>query len=99
MNIGRPPLAIITASLVVVFSLTGLAQAQPAPGPEGSPEGAWPELQGRLRIVHLSAHLETRALLNPDQVVRYEQLRGYCVRGSAAPNIVGSPSPDHNICY
>ena len=35
------------------------------------------ELQGRLRLVHLSAHLETRALLNPDQVVRYEQLRGY----------------------
>jgi hypothetical protein len=35
------------------------------------------ELQGRLRAVHLSAHLETRALLNPDQVVRYEQLRGY----------------------
>jgi hypothetical protein len=35
------------------------------------------ELQGRLRAVHLSAHLETRALLNADQVVRYEQLRGY----------------------
>jgi hypothetical protein len=35
------------------------------------------ELEGRLRAVHLSAHLETRALVNPDQVVRYEQLRGY----------------------
>ena len=35
------------------------------------------ELQGRLRAVHLSAHLETRALLNPDQIARYEQLRGY----------------------
>jgi hypothetical protein len=35
------------------------------------------ELQGRLRTVHLSAHLETRALLDPGQVVRYEQLRGY----------------------
>jgi dienelactone hydrolase len=41
MFIARLPLAIIAASLVVVFSLTGLAQAQPAPGPEGSPEGAW----------------------------------------------------------
>jgi hypothetical protein len=30
------------------------------------------ELQGRLR-----AHLETRALLNPDQIARYQQLRGY----------------------
>src|SRR5215469_9546815 len=35
------------------------------------------ELQGRVRAVHLSAHLETRTLLNPDQIARYEQLRGY----------------------
>jgi hypothetical protein len=35
------------------------------------------ELQGRLRAVHLSAHLETRALLNGDQLARYEHLRGY----------------------
>ena len=35
------------------------------------------ELQGRLRSVHLGAHLETRASLNPDQIARYEQLRGY----------------------
>jgi Spy/CpxP family protein refolding chaperone len=35
------------------------------------------ELQGRLRSVHLAAHLETRALLNPDQRARYLQLRGY----------------------
>jgi hypothetical protein len=34
-------------------------------------------LQGRLRAVHLSAHLETRALLNADQIARYERLRGY----------------------
>src|SRR5205085_12495477 len=35
------------------------------------------ELQGRLRPVHLLAHLETRALLTPDQIARYRQLRGY----------------------
>src|SRR5215470_14068846 len=35
------------------------------------------ELQGRLRAVHLTAHLETRALLNADQIARYQQLRGY----------------------
>lgn len=35
------------------------------------------ELQGRLRSVHLAAHLETRALLSPDQIAAYEQLRGY----------------------
>jgi LTXXQ motif family protein len=35
------------------------------------------ELQGRLRAVHLAAHLGARALLNPDQIARHEQLRGY----------------------
>lgn len=35
------------------------------------------ELQGRLRSVHLSAHLETRALLSADQLALYQQLRGY----------------------
>jgi hypothetical protein len=44
------------------------------------------ELQGRLRTVHLSAHLETRALLNADQIARYEQLRGYG----------DSPAPEHH---
>jgi Spy/CpxP family protein refolding chaperone len=41
------------------------------------------DLQGRLRVVHLSAHLETRALLRPEQITLYEQLRGY--EGTAAP--------------
>jgi hypothetical protein len=35
------------------------------------------ELQGRLRSVHLVAHLETRALLDADQIALYQQLRGY----------------------
>lgn len=35
------------------------------------------ELQGRLRSVHLAAHLETRALLNPEQIALYQHLRGY----------------------
>jgi Spy/CpxP family protein refolding chaperone len=35
------------------------------------------ELEGRLRSVHLAAHLETRALLNPDQIALYQRLRGY----------------------
>jgi Spy/CpxP family protein refolding chaperone len=35
------------------------------------------DLQGRLRVVHLSAHLETRALLSVDQLALYDQLRGY----------------------
>jgi len=43
----------------------------------GAATAAIAELQGRLRAVHLSAHLETRALLNGDQLARYEPLRGY----------------------
>jgi Spy/CpxP family protein refolding chaperone len=35
------------------------------------------ELNGRLRAVHLAAHLETRALLKPEQLALYRQLRGY----------------------
>lgn len=35
------------------------------------------ELQGRLRAAHLAAHLETRALLTPDQIALYQRLRGY----------------------
>jgi hypothetical protein len=35
------------------------------------------ELNGRLRAVHLVAHLETRALLRPEQLALYRQLRGY----------------------
>ena len=34
-------------------------------------------LQGRLRSVHLAAHLETRDVLTPEQLAGYRQLRGY----------------------
>jgi hypothetical protein len=42
------------------------------------------ELQGRLRLVHLAAHLETRSLLDQDQIARYEQLRGWRTGGTNA---------------
>ena len=34
-------------------------------------------LEGSLRSVHLTAHLQTRALLNVDQISLYNRLRGY----------------------
>lgn len=34
-------------------------------------------LQGRLRATHLAAHLTMRAVLTPEQVERYDELRGY----------------------
>ncbi len=35
------------------------------------------ELEGELRVVHLGAHLEMGEVLTPEQVVRYDELRGY----------------------
>jgi len=34
-------------------------------------------LQGELRIAHLQAHLEMKRTLKPEQVKRYDELRGY----------------------
>lgn len=48
-------------------------------------------LQGRLRAVHLSAHLDTRAVLSAEQVQRYGVLRGY--QGEPAG---GSPAHGHH---
>jgi hypothetical protein len=40
-------------------------------------------LQGQLRSVHLEAHLETKPLLDPHQLMLYQKLRGY--RAPVAP--------------
>jgi len=34
-------------------------------------------LQGKLRLVHLQAHLETKQVMTPKQIKKYDQLRGY----------------------
>src|SRR5207248_6981751 len=39
------------------------------------------DIQGRLRAVHLAAHLEMRAILTPEQVAQYDKLRGYTEGG------------------
>jgi Spy/CpxP family protein refolding chaperone len=40
-------------------------------------------LRSELRLVHLQAHLETRAVLDPDQLARYAELRGHASKGAA----------------
>lgn len=40
-------------------------------------------LRGELRTVHLRAHLETRAVLDPAQIARYAELRGHAPGGGA----------------
>jgi hypothetical protein len=39
------------------------------------------ELQGELRAVHLSAHIELTARLDHHQIAKYNQLRGYAAHG------------------
>jgi Spy/CpxP family protein refolding chaperone len=45
-------------------------------------------LRGRLRAVHLAAHLEMKRILSPEQVRRYDALRGYA--GDAAAPAPGA---------
>lgn len=47
--------------------------------------GAIASMDGRLRAVHLRAHLAMRDALEPAQVARYAQLRGYASDGHHAP--------------
>ena len=42
-------------------------------------------LQGRLRAVHLRAHLEMKEVLTPQQVAAYDTLRGYGEPAAAPP--------------
>jgi Spy/CpxP family protein refolding chaperone len=46
--------------------------------------GAIATLQGELRAVHLEAHLAQHSLLTPEQITRYDVLRGY--RGNSTPH-------------
>lgn len=51
------------------------------------------ESRGRLRRIHLAAHLRTPALLAPEQVARYVELRGYAV---APAGDTGHPRGDRH---
>jgi Spy/CpxP family protein refolding chaperone len=61
------------------------AQGQITPEHLSAATAAIGALQGRLRSVHLAAHLETRDVLTPEQLAGYRQLRGYGDR-TAAPH-------------
>ncbi|MDE2227773.1 MAG: Spy/CpxP family protein refolding chaperone [Alphaproteobacteria bacterium] len=52
------------------------------------------DLYGKLRAVHLSAHLETKAVFTPEQVARYAQLRDYTA--ASAPPDQAMPEPMHH---
>lgn len=43
------------------------------------------DIEGRLRFVHLAAHLETPEILTADQIQAYNHLRGYAVHPHREP--------------
>jgi hypothetical protein len=43
------------------------------------------ELQGKLRAMHLTAHIATRAVLTPEQIAKYDLLRGYQATAKSSP--------------
>ena len=40
------------------------------------------DVEAQLRFVHLDAHITTRALMTPEQVMKYDMLRGYAEHGA-----------------
>lgn len=48
-------------------------------------------LQGRLRAVHLVAHLDMVTILTPAQIAAYDKARGYSTSGTGAT----APAPGH----
>jgi len=51
------------------------------------------EMQGKLRDTHLKYHLATATLLSPDQLRRYNELRGYTQVGSSSDRQSDSIQP------
>ena len=52
--------------------------------------------QAKLREEHLLTHLEQTALLTPEQVSRYAQLRGYAVAPGSQPAASEASQPKHH---
>jgi len=59
------------------------AEREITPERLGAATRAIGDIQGRLRTVHLAAHLDTRALLSREQIREYDKLRGYTDPGTS----------------
>jgi Spy/CpxP family protein refolding chaperone len=44
-------------------------------------------LQGKIRATHLQAHLAQKAILRPEQLIRYDSLRGYDTAGTHGQHV------------
>ena len=68
----------VIAAESALDGLFATARATPASVTEAS--GAAGAARGALRAAHLRYHLEAREALTPEQIGRYEELRGYAAR-------------------
>lgn len=60
------------------------AKASVTPGSLKQSVGEVARLQGALRAAHLAAHLEMKQILTPEQIAKYDALRGYGSGDTAA---------------
>ena len=86
--------AAIVAKEAELDALYASGQAAPDSIRELVPELA--RLQAEFRYAHLSAHLAMRTILTPEQIARYDEMRGYAAaaRGSS-PSTEALPSHQH----
>jgi Spy/CpxP family protein refolding chaperone len=72
------------------------ASGQAAPGPIKELLSELARLQAEFRYAHLSAHLAMRTILTPEQISRYDEMRGYTATApGSSPSTEAAPSHQH----
>jgi Spy/CpxP family protein refolding chaperone len=61
------------------------ASGQAAPGSIKELVTELASLQAEFRYTHLSAHLAMRTILTPEQIAKYDEMRGYTAAGPSSP--------------
>jgi Spy/CpxP family protein refolding chaperone len=86
--------AAIVAKEAELDALYASGQAAPAATKELVTELA--RLQAEFRYAHLSAHLAMRTILTPEQIARYDEMRGYAsVPPGSSPSSESAPAHQH----
>jgi Spy/CpxP family protein refolding chaperone len=72
------------------------ASGQAAPGPIKELLSELARLQAEFRYAHLSAHLAMRTILTPEQISRYDEMRGYTATApGSSPSTEAAPAHQH----
>ncbi|HVR94911.1 MAG TPA: Spy/CpxP family protein refolding chaperone [Casimicrobiaceae bacterium] len=72
------------------------ASGQAAPGSIKELLTELARLQAEFRYAHLSAHLKMRTILTPEQIARYDEMRGYTATApGSSPSTEAAPGHEH----